>query len=111
MKAERFLLLLGVLFCVACSDNNHTESDDTSGNPITIYDLFPDYNRYDNLYHVAGCIAMENITTGLIKEFPAEEAGLLIKTTEPEWKVPDNAPYLSNAYFGAIRLIMSNEVL
>ena len=110
MKAERILLLLAVLFCSACSTNDHTEPDDNPDNAITIYDLFPDYNRYDNLYHVAGCVAMENITTGQIKEFPAEEAGLLIKAAEPEWKIPDNAPYLSNAYFGVIRLIMSNEV-
>lgn len=110
MTAERIFLLLTVFFCVACSDNDYTGTDDTSENPVTIYDLFPDYNRYDNLYHVAGCIAMENITTGLIKEFPAEEAGLLIKVAEPEWKVPDKAPYLSNAYFGVIRLIMSNEI-
>ena len=112
MDVKKITLLFAILICAFSCSDSHTEPDENE-NPddtTTIYDLFPDYNLYDNLYHVVGCIMMENISTGERKNFPIEEAGLLIKITVPEWKIPNNTPYLANTYFGAIRLIMPNEV-
>lgn len=112
MDVKKIIVLLAISICwLSCSDS-HTEpgENENPNNNTTIYDLFPEYNKYDNLYHVAGGIELQNISTKQLKIFPAVEAGLLLKENNLEWEIPNNAPYLYCEHFGAIRLIMTNEV-
>lgn len=110
MKAERILLLLAVLFCVACSDNDHTRTDEDTDTPITIEDLFPRYHYYEYLYLYQLHVVLENTTTGKTKEFQINEKGGLIDEIGLGWKMPNDAPYLFCKQFNAVRLIMRNEV-
>lgn len=103
------LLVISLLLSVSCSDN-HTEPEENE-NPdnTTIYDLFPNYSRYEAPY-LKGRVILENISTKEIKEFALDNKGKLIDEVGSEWGIPNNSPYLFNEQFNAIRLIMPNEV-
>lgn len=112
MDVKRIVLLLAISICwFSCSDN-HTEpgENENPNNTTTIYDLFPDYHKYEAPY-LKGRIILENISTKEKREFALDEKGRLIDVVIGlEWKIPDNSPYLFNEQFNAVRLIMTNEV-
>lgn len=111
MDVKKIALLLSILICgFSCSDS-HTEPDEneTPDKTTTIYDLFPNYSDYSGLYDGA-YIKLVNIVTGKFNVFLVDEAISLLKEEKVEWKIPNDAPYLYNEYFGVIRLIRTNEV-
>lgn len=111
MEVKKIALFLSILICgFSCSDS-HIEPDETDNpdNTATIYDLFPNYNDYSGLYDGA-YIKLENIETGKFNVFSVDEAVSLLQEEKPEWKIPSDAPYLYNEYFGVIRLIRTNKV-
>lgn len=112
MDVKKIVVLLAISICwLSCSDN-HTEpgENENPNNATTIYDLFPDYHRYEAPY-LKGRIILENISTKEKREFALDEKGRLIDIViGSEWKIPDNSPYLFNTQFNAIRMLMPNEV-
>lgn len=111
MDVKKIVLLLVISICwFSCSDN-HTEPEENENpnNTTTIYDLFPDYHKYEAPY-LKGRVVLENTSTKAIKEFSLDNKGKIIDEIGSEWKIPNNSPYLFNEQFNAIRLIMPNEV-
>jgi len=111
MDMKKIVFLFIILNCsLSCSDSHkEPEENENPDNTTTIYDLFPNYNSYSHLYFL-GYAILENLKTHKHEQFPVEDAGLLLKEANTEWKIPNDAPYLFIEYFSAIRLINPSEV-
>jgi len=103
------LVVVEVVNCQSC-DGSGYEKNEKREKPTTIYDLFPDYNRYYTAYMYGWQVELENIITKNRKEFSIEDAGLLLKAVDLEWKIPDDAPYLFDYFFGVVKLIDECDV-
>lgn len=112
MEVKKITLLFTILVCCFSCGDNHTEPDENENpdNAATIYDLFPKYHHYEYLYLYQRTIILKNKQNGDTKEFLIDDKGKLVDGINSEWEIPDDAPYLYNQHFNAVRLIMPNEV-
>lgn len=59
-----------------------------------VLEMFPNYLYYEYLYRIEHLFELENTTTNEREQFEVNTAERLLRTTDVEWKIPDDAPYV-----------------
>jgi hypothetical protein len=59
-------------------------------------EMFPNYFYYECLYYIEKVFELKNIETKELKGFNVHEAERMLRNPNPDWKIPQNAPYILN---------------
>ena len=104
-------MLLSIIFLAFSScgkESGINEKDDDVNHSETIFDLFPNYLRYLNMYTL-GIIELENAKNRSRQIFSIDESERSLKETN-DWRVPDDAPYIFVEFCSRIRFIRQNDL-
>lgn len=85
---------------------------------ITIYDIFPNYSKYDYIdyyvdeinYDYREWLTIENIIAKKTERFPIKEAVSKLMNDNKQYKIPNDAPYLFDSNYGILRSITKCEL-